>query len=92
MPCGKHQTLGIDAAGRRVEVTVAEREENLLPLVNEPGELAKMSIRQLGAELARLREPQLPPGPMTPEREAELRALALRQIAPFRRQSPGMLT
>jgi Zinc knuckle len=90
-PCGKHQPLAIDAAGRRGEVTLAEHETHLIPLVNEPGNLNRMTIRELGAELARLREPYLPPGPMTPERAAALRELALRQLAPSRRPGGGMI-
>jgi len=78
--CGRHAPLDIDAAGRRVPVTVVSRPERPL-LAEEPGELTAMTIAQLGAELRRMREPFTGPGPMSPAREKALRDLAVRQLA-----------
>lgn len=77
-PCGEHAPVGVHR-----EVLPLESAP-MLP--REPGELKGMNVASLAGELAALRELELEPRlPVTPEREAGLRAIALRQVAESRR-------
>ena len=51
------------------------------PMVNEPGDLRKMNVDQIARELASLRRPMFEREPPSPQRDAALRELALRQLS-----------
>jgi Zinc knuckle len=57
------------------------------PLINEPGDLRHMNIDQCAKELAQLRQPMYPRQPSSPERDAALRELALRQVGAARKRN-----
>lgn len=59
-------------------------ERSAPPLVNEPGDVSKMTVEQLNQELHLLRQPQFDKEPPSPERDAALRELARRQVGEAR--------